>query len=128
MALVGGGPGDPGRSRFAVAGCLQADVVINRPARPPELLAEPPRRKIIDAAKIPYGRAMAQDAINAVLIERARSDSFVGPSQRATPSCSPRAVKKQPRIPVTVVPGVTSAIACYGGRSSLTGPRPTNSC
>src|SRR6202008_2438120 len=62
----GGGPGDPElipvRGRRLLA---QADVVVADRLAPPELLAElPPHVEVIDAAKIPYGRAMAQDAIN----------------------------------------------------------------
>ena len=79
VALVGGGPGDPDlitvRGRRLLA---QADVVVADRLAPPELLAElPPDVEVIDAAKIPYGRAMAQDAINAVLIERAKEGKFV---------------------------------------------------
>ena len=74
VALVGGGPGDP--ELITVRGrrlLTQADVVVADRLAPPELLAElPPHVEVIDAAKIPYGRAMAQDAINAVMIERAR--------------------------------------------------------
>ena len=52
-------------------------VVADRLA-PPELLAElPPDVEVIDAAKVPYGRAMAQEAINDVLIDRARAGKFV---------------------------------------------------
>src|SRR5262249_54536742 len=70
VALVGGGPGDPElitvRGRRLLA---QADVVVADRLAPPELLAElAPHIEVIDAAKIPYGRAMAQEAINAVLI------------------------------------------------------------
>ena len=53
------------------------DVVVADRLAPPELLAElPPHVEVIDAAKIPYGRAMAQDAINDVMIERARAGRF----------------------------------------------------
>ena len=79
VALVGGGPGDPElitvRGRRLLA---QADVVVADRLAPPELLAElPPNVEVIDAAKIPYGRSMAQDAINAVMIERAQAGQFV---------------------------------------------------
>ena len=72
---MGGGPGDPElitvRGRRLLA---RADVVVADRLAPPELLAElPPHVEVIDAAKIPYGRAMAQDAINDVLIDRARA-------------------------------------------------------
>ncbi|GLE51751.1 uroporphyrinogen-III C-methyltransferase, partial [Mycobacterium montefiorense] len=62
VALIGGGPGDPElitvRGRRLLA---QADVVVADRLAPPELLAElAPHVEVIDAAKIPYGRAMAQ--------------------------------------------------------------------
>lgn len=117
VALVGGGPGDPElitvRGRRLLA---QADVVVADRLAPPELLAElPPHVEVIDAAKIPYGRAMAQDAINAVLIERARSGNFVVRS-KGRPFVFARGYEEvlacaHAGIPVTVVPGVTSAIA-----------------
>ena len=87
VALVGGGPGDPElitvRGRRLLA---NADVVVADRLAPPELLAElPPHVEVIDAAKIPYGRAMAQDAINAVLIERARERQVRRPAQGRRP-------------------------------------------
>lgn len=79
VALVGGGPGDPElvtvRGRRFLA---HADVVVADRLAPQELLAElSPDVEVIDAAKIPYGRAMAQDAINEVMIDRARQGKFV---------------------------------------------------
>ena len=96
VALIGGGPGDPElitvRGRRLLA---QADVVVADRLAPPELLAElPPHVEVIDAAKIPYGRAMAQDAINAVMIERARAGQFVVRLKGATRSCSPAATRR----------------------------------
>ena len=117
VALVGGGPGDPElitvRGRRLLA---QADVVVADRLAPPELLAElPPHVEVIDAAKIPYGRAMAQDAINEVMIERARSGSFVVRLKGGDPFVFARGYEEvlacvDAGIPVTVVPGVTSAI------------------
>lgn len=71
---------------------------------------------MIDAAKIPYGRAMAQEAINAVLIERARAGQFVVRLKGGDPYVFARGYEEvlactAAGIPVTVVPGVTSAIA-----------------
>ena len=71
---------------------------------------------MIDAAKIPYGRAMAQDAINAVLIERARAGQFVVRLKGGDPFVFARGYEEvlacaEAGIPVTVVPGVSSAIA-----------------
>jgi uroporphyrin-III C-methyltransferase / precorrin-2 dehydrogenase / sirohydrochlorin ferrochelatase len=118
IALIGGGPGDPElitvRGRRLLA---QADVVVADRLAPPELLAElPPHVEVIDAAKIPYGRAMAQEAINTVMIERARAGSFVVRLKGGDPFVFARGYEEvlacaDAGIPVTVVPGVTSAIA-----------------
>ncbi|BBY07959.1 uroporphyrinogen-III C-methyltransferase [Mycobacterium noviomagense] len=118
VALVGGGPGDPElitvRGRRLLA---QADVVVADRLAPPELLAElPPHVEVIDAAKIPYGRAMAQDAINAVMIERAKAGHFVVRLKGGDPFVFARGYEEllacaDAGIPVTVVPGVTSATA-----------------
>jgi len=118
VALVGGGPGDPElitvRGRRLLA---RADVVVADRLAPQELLAElGPHVEVIDAAKIPYGRAMAQEAINAVLIERARAGKFVVRLKGGDPFVFARGYEEvlacsEAGIPVTVVPGVTSAIA-----------------
>jgi uroporphyrin-III C-methyltransferase/precorrin-2 dehydrogenase/sirohydrochlorin ferrochelatase len=118
VALVGGGPGDPElitvRGRRLLA---HADVVVADRLAPQELLAElPPQVEVIDAAKIPYGRAMAQDAINDVLIDRANAGKFVVRLKGGDPFVFARGYEEvlacaDAGIPVTVVPGVTSAIA-----------------
>lgn len=118
VALVGGGPGDPElitvRGRRLLA---HADVVVADRLAPPELLAElSPHVEVIDAAKIPYGRAMAQEAINDVLIDRARAGKFVVRLKGGDPFVFARGYEEvlacaEAGIPVTVVPGVTSAIA-----------------
>ena len=118
VALIGGGPGDPElitvRGRRLLA---QADVVVADRLAPPELLAElAPHVEVIDAAKIPYGRAMAQDAINEVMIDRARSGRFVVRLKGGDPFVFARGYEEvlacaEAGIPVSVVPGVTSAIA-----------------
>jgi len=118
VALVGGGPGDPElitvRGRRLLA---YADVVVADRLAPPELLAElAPEVEIIDAAKIPYGRAMAQGAINDILIDRARAGKFVVRLKGGDPFVFARGYEEvlacaAAGIPVTVVPGVTSAIA-----------------
>ncbi|UCZ62745.1 uroporphyrinogen-III C-methyltransferase [Mycolicibacterium phocaicum] len=118
VALVGGGPGDPElitvRGRRLLA---HADVVVADRLAPQELLAElGPHVEVIDAAKIPYGRAMAQDAINAVLVDRAKEGKFVVRLKGGDPFVFARGYEEvlacaDEGIPVTVVPGVTSAIA-----------------
>ena len=117
VALVGGGPGDPElitvRGRRLLA---HADVVVADRLAPQELLAEmPPHVEVIDASKIPYGRAMAQDAINGLLIDRAKTGKFVVRLKGGDPFVFARGYEEvlacaEAGIPVTVVPGVTSAI------------------
>ncbi|MCV7279516.1 uroporphyrinogen-III C-methyltransferase [Mycolicibacterium flavescens] len=117
VALVGGGPGDPElitvRGRRLLA---QADVVVADRLAPQELLAElPPHVEVIDASKIPYGRAMAQDAINGLLIDRARAGKFVVRLKGGDPFVFARGYEEiiacaDAGVQVTVVPGVTSAI------------------
>jgi uroporphyrin-III C-methyltransferase / precorrin-2 dehydrogenase / sirohydrochlorin ferrochelatase len=117
VALVGGGPGDP--ELITVRGhrlLARADVVVADRLAPPALLAElPPHVTVIDAAKIPYGRAMAQEAINRVLIDHARSGSFVVRLKGGDPFVFARGFEEvlacvEAGVAVTVVPGVTSAI------------------
>lgn len=118
VALVGGGPGDPDlitvRGRRLLA---RADVVVADRLAPPELLAElGPDVEVIDAAKIPYGRAMAQEKINNALIEGARAGKFVVRLKGGDPYVFGRGYEEleacaEAGIPVTVVPGITSAIS-----------------
>ena len=71
--------------------------------------------EIIDASKIPYGRAMAQEHINATLIDRARAGRFVARLKGGDPFVFGRGAEEvlaclQAGVPVTVVPGITSAV------------------
>jgi uroporphyrin-III C-methyltransferase/precorrin-2 dehydrogenase/sirohydrochlorin ferrochelatase len=118
VALVGGGPGDPDlitvRGRRLLS---RADVVVADRLAPPELLAElGPDVDVIDAAKIPYGRAMAQEAINAALIDNAKAGKFVVRLKGGDPYVFGRGYEELEAcaaagVPVTVVPGITSAIS-----------------
>ncbi len=72
--------------------------------------------EVIDAAKVPYGRAMAQEHINATMIERARAGRFVVRLKGGDPYVFGRGFEEflactAAGLPVTVVPGVTSAIS-----------------
>ncbi|MCO5974165.1 uroporphyrinogen-III C-methyltransferase [Actinoallomurus soli] len=121
VALVGGGPGDPGlitvRGRQLLA---QADVVVTDRLAPRELLDELPADvEIIDASKIPYGRSVTQERINALLVEHAKAGRFVVRLKGGDPFVFGRGGEEvlhclQEGIPVTVVPGITSAIAVPG--------------
>lgn len=118
VALVGGGPGDPDlitvRGRRLLA---RADVVVADRLAPPELLAElGPHVEVIDASKIPYGRFMAQEAINEALISHARAGKFVVRLKGGDPYVFGRGYEELEAcaaagIAVTVVPGITSAIS-----------------
>lgn len=118
VALVGGGPGDPDlitvRGRRLLA---RADLVVADRLAPPELLAElGPDVEVVDAAKIPYGRAMAQDAINTTLVAGAKAGKFVVRLKGGDPYVFGRGYEEVEAclaagVPVTVVPGVTSPIS-----------------
>ncbi|MFC4856357.1 uroporphyrinogen-III C-methyltransferase [Actinophytocola glycyrrhizae] len=116
VALVGGGPGDPdlitvrGRRLLGLA-----DVVVADHLAPAALLEElDPSVTVIDAAKLPYGRAAAQEAINDLLVTHARDGRFVVRLKGGDPYVFGRGFEEllacaAADIPVTVVPGVTSA-------------------
>jgi uroporphyrin-III C-methyltransferase / precorrin-2 dehydrogenase / sirohydrochlorin ferrochelatase len=118
VALVGGGPGDPGlitvRGRQLLA---EADVVLADRLAPRSLLDELPAGvEVIDAAKIPYGQAMKQDRINAVLVSNALAGRFVVRLKGGDPFVFGRGGEEllaclRAGVPVTVVPGITSAVA-----------------
>ncbi|MYS53511.1 uroporphyrinogen-III C-methyltransferase, partial [Streptomyces sp. SID6013] len=121
VALVGGGPGDPDlitvRGRRLLA---EADVVIADRLGPRDLLAElPPHVEVIDAAKIPYGRYMAQEAINNALIEHAKQGKSVVRLKGGDPFVFGRGMEEaqalaEAGIACTVVPGISSTISVPG--------------
>ena len=118
VALVGAGPGDPDlitvRGRRLLG---RADVVVADRLAPRELLDELGAHvTVIDAAKVPYGRAMAQEHINATLIEHANAGRLVVRLKGGDPYVFGRGFEEvlacaAAGVPVTVVPGVSSAIA-----------------
>src|SRR5690606_2976972 len=95
----------------------RADVVVVDRLAPRELLDElPDQVEVIDAAKIQYGRAVAQKAINQALIEHARAGRFVVRLKGGDPYVFGRGFEEvlacaEAGVPVTVVPGVTSAFS-----------------
>ncbi len=96
---------------------MQADVVVADHLAPQPLLAElAPHVEVIDAAKLPYGRAMAQQAINEILVDRATAGKFVVRLKGGDPYVFGRGFEEleacvEAGVPVTVVPGITSAIS-----------------
>ena len=118
VALVGAGPGDPelitvkGRRLLAAADVVVADRLV-----PGMLLGElRPEVEFVDAAKIPYGPAAAQEEINRILVERALEGKFVVRLKGGDPFVFGRGGEEaiacaRAGVPVLVVPGVTSSIA-----------------
>lgn len=118
VVLVGGGPGEPDFVTVAARHALaSADVVVADRLAPRELLDKlGPHVELIDVAKLPRGRSASQDAINEVIVARARAgkrvvrfkggDSFVfGRGFEELLACAAA------DVPVTVVPGLTSALS-----------------
>jgi len=118
VVLVGAGPGDPElitvKGRRALA---EADVVVADRLVPGLLLDELPARvELVDAAKIPYGPAAAQEEINRILVDRARAGSVVVRLKGGDPYVFGRGGEELlacvgAGVPVSVVPGVSSSVA-----------------
>jgi uroporphyrin-III C-methyltransferase len=118
VILVGGGPGD--LSLLTLGGLdavRRADVIVTDRLAPLAALEQArPDAVIVDVAKIPRGAYTSQQRINAILVEHAQSgrtvvrlkggDSFVfGRGGEEWQACAAAG------IPVTVLPGVSSATA-----------------
>ncbi|MEQ4208694.1 uroporphyrinogen-III C-methyltransferase [Actinopolymorpha sp. B9G3] len=118
VALVGGGPGDPGlitaRGRRLLA---DADVVVVDRLAPRALLAElDPGVEVVEAGKGPQAHTMTQMEINDLLVERARAGQQVVRLKGGDPFVFGRGGEEalacaEAGVPCEVVPGVTSAVA-----------------
>jgi uroporphyrinogen III methyltransferase/synthase len=122
--LVGAGPGDPGLITVKGLTCLQkADVVIYDRLVSPALLRQAPQGcELIDAGKSPQGHTLPQEAINALLVEKALAGKVVVRLKGGDPFLFGRGGEEaealaEAGVPFEVVPGVTSAIAApaYAG-------------
>jgi uroporphyrinogen III methyltransferase/synthase len=122
--LVGAGPGDPGLITVKGLACLQkADVVIYDRLVSPALLRQAPQGcELIDAGKSPQGHTLPQEAINALLVEKALAGKVVVRLKGGDPFLFGRGGEEaealaEAGVPFEVVPGVTSAIAApaYAG-------------
>ena len=118
--LVGAGPGDPGLITAKGLKILRsADVVVYDRLVAPALVAEaPPTAERVFVGKCPYGGGadLAQDEINALLVERARRGLTVVRLKGGDPFVFGRGAEEcealhAAGVPFHVVPGVTSAIA-----------------
>jgi uroporphyrin-III C-methyltransferase/precorrin-2 dehydrogenase/sirohydrochlorin ferrochelatase len=118
VALVGGGPGDPGlvttRGRRLLA---QADVVVVDRLAPRGLLAElADDVEIVDVGKAPGHHPVPQEQINRILIEQARLGRRVVRLKGGDPFVLGRggeeaAACRAAGVAVEIVPGVTSAVS-----------------
>lgn len=121
VALVGGGPGDPGlltvRGRQLLAG---ADVVVADRLAPAVDLAD--GVELIDVGKRPGGQSFDQQAIEELLVDRARAGQRVVRLKGGDVHLFARGIEEvaacvRAGVAVEVVPGVSSALAvpAYAG-------------
>jgi len=124
VALVGGGPGDPGLITVLGRRVLaEADVVVTDKLAPRSLLAElDPDVEVIDAGKQPHAHNLTQAQINELIVARALAGQRVVRLKGGDPFVFGRGGEEalacvQAGVPFQVVPGVTSAIAApaYAG-------------
>ena len=118
VALVGGGPGDPGlittRGRRLLA---QADVVVVDRLAPRALLdGLDPDVTVVDVGKNPDHHPVPQERINELLVQHARAGRRVVRLKGGDPYVFGRGGEEtlaceQAGVPVEVVPGVTSAVS-----------------
>ncbi|PVA08207.1 siroheme synthase CysG [Thalassorhabdomicrobium marinisediminis] len=120
--LVGAGPGDPDLLTLKARKALdQADVVIHDRLVTPEILELARREAIlIDAGKQGFGKAMAQEDINALIVEHGLRGHHVVRLKSGDPTVFGRLDEEVEAIeaaglPYTIVPGITSASAAVAG-------------
>jgi uroporphyrinogen III methyltransferase/synthase len=122
--LVGAGPGDPGLITVKGLACIQkADVIVHDRLVSPGLLRRAPRGcELIDVGKSPRRHTLSQEAINALLVEKALQGKVVVRLKGGDPFLFGRGGEEaealaEAEVPFEVVPGVTSAIAApaYAG-------------
>ncbi|HEY7044234.1 MAG TPA: uroporphyrinogen-III C-methyltransferase [Nocardioidaceae bacterium] len=121
VTLVGGGPGDPDLITVAGRRALQeADVVVADRLAPRDLLAElAPDVELVDATKLPRGRAASQEAINELMVGRARAGRNVVRLKGGDPYVFGRGFEEAQAcaaagVEFHVIPGITSAVAVPG--------------
>lgn len=118
VILVGGGPGDPGLLTIAGRDALAAaDVVVTDRLAPIAAIAEhAPQAEVVHVGKIPRGEFTPQERINELLLEHAGAGRTVvrlkggdgylfGRGGEEWIACTDAG------IPVTIVPGVSSAFS-----------------
>ncbi|MER7893955.1 uroporphyrinogen-III C-methyltransferase [Micromonospora sp. NPDC094482] len=118
VAIVGGGPGPDDLITVRGRALLDAAdvVVVDRLAPQGLLTGLRPDVLVVDAAKVPRGPSMAQDAINDILVRHARAGRRVVRLKGGDPYVFGRGHEEvqacaKAGVPVSVVPGVSSALA-----------------
>jgi uroporphyrin-III C-methyltransferase / precorrin-2 dehydrogenase / sirohydrochlorin ferrochelatase len=124
VALVGGGPGDPGLITVLGRRLLaEADVVVTDKLAPRALLAGLDQDvEVVDAGKAPHAHNMTQDQINELIVGRALAGRRVVRLKGGDPFVFGRGGEEalacvRAGVPFRVVPGVSSAVAvpAYAG-------------
>jgi uroporphyrin-III C-methyltransferase / precorrin-2 dehydrogenase / sirohydrochlorin ferrochelatase len=118
VVLVGGGPGDVGLLTLAGRRALaEADVVVTDRLGPIEVLDElAPDVEIIDVGKTPGNHPVPQHEIGRILVEQAQRGRVVVRLKGGDPFVYGRGGEevlacREAGVPVTVIPGVSSALA-----------------
>ncbi len=122
--IIGAGPGDPGLLTQKAGDCLRkADIVVYDRLVSSEILAFiPPTCERVYAGKAAQHHTMAQDEINALLVEQALRDRTVIRLKGGDPFIFGRGAEEaealvKAGIPFEIVPGVSSVLAApaYAG-------------
>ena len=132
--LVGAGPGDPELLTLKARKALDAaDVVIYDRLVTPEIL-ELARREavLIDAGKEGFGSSMAQDDINALIVEHARKGALVVRLKSGDPTVFGRVDEEinaiiAAGISYRIIPGITAASAAVAAIGQSLSQRGRNS-
>jgi uroporphyrin-III C-methyltransferase len=121
VTLVGGGPGPEELLTVAARAALaDADVILYDRLAPQRRLAElAPGAELIDVGKRPYHHRVGQEEINELIVAHARTGASVVRLKGGDPFVFGRGGEeveacRRAGIEVTVIPGVSSAIAVPG--------------
>ena len=120
VTLVGGGPGAWDLITVRGLRALEAaDVILTDHLGPTDQLVEfldTSGKEIVDVAKLPYAKQVAQERINELMVAHAQAGKRVVRLKGGDPYVFGRGFEEltalaQAGVPVEVVPGVTSAVA-----------------